>query len=248
MCEIRRLATWCWRVRTLASRFCASEPKRSVTGLVVSPAVGSACGRCDAQGVAKRAAHGNAPRATSARDASRPAPADPTQAATGAHAQRLAFVTSTCETAKCRTRGPCFRDDVEKKYGIRESPMLTIALLAWACTPKPDLVCSREFAPVCVEGVQYSNMCMAHAAGYHGDCTNRIVQGPCLQNREVPPQLPVGLQCQANEIFSETGRCVPKPWSDFVSCAEEARQGACAHGSDTNAWVVEHCSITCARV
>ena len=50
--------------------------------------------------------------------------------------------------------------------------------------------------------------------------------------------------CEPNEIFSERGHCAGKPWDDFLSCAEEARQGACEDG---NSWVEKHCPMTCAR-
>ena len=122
--------------------------------------------------------------------------------------------------------------------------MLTLALFALSCTPIPDLVCTRNVEPVCVNDVQYTNECAARAAGYHGGCANAVVAGPCRQ-REVA-QLPEGLRCQPNETYSETGRCVRKPWSDFANCAEEVRQGACAHGHSPNSWVAEHCAITCA--
>ena len=48
-------------------------------------------------------------------------------------------------------------------------------------------------------------------------------------------------------VFTESGACVSKPWPDFVSCAEEERQGACPQGTDPNAWVAEHCRRTCER-
>ena len=118
-----------------------------------------------------------------------------------------------------------------------------IISLAQACTPQPNLVCTREYAPVCADGNEYSNSCMARAAGFDGDCANRIVSGPCHTRNN--PELPTGLNCGSNEVFSETGKCVNKPWSDFVSCAEEARQGACADGRDPNPWVSEHCVLTC---
>jgi hypothetical protein len=53
--------------------------------------------------------------------------------------------------------------------------------------------------------------------------------------------------CGPNEIYSELGRCVPKPWSDFMNCAEEVRHGACPLGNNPNSWVGEHCAITCVR-
>ena len=46
-----------------------------------------------------------------------------------------------------------------------------------------------------------------------------------------------GLPCD------DTAADVDKPWYDFVSCAEEKRQGACDR--DTNEWIVEHCRATC---
>ena len=48
-------------------------------------------------------------------------------------------------------------------------------------------------------------------------------------------------------VFTESGKCLPRPWPDFVSCAGEARQGACPQGADPNAWVAEHCQRTGAR-
>lgn len=123
--------------------------------------------------------------------------------------------------------------------------MSILALLALSCTPIPDLPCTRNVDPVCVNGAQYDNECRARAAGYHGECGREISAGPC-RSRDVPV-LPAGLQCRPDEIFSEQGRCVPKPWTDYEDCAEEARQGACPSGNNPNPWVGEHCAITCAR-
>ena len=115
-----------------------------------------------------------------------------------------------------------------------------------ACTPQPNLICTREFAPVCADSTtQFSNACLARAAGFYGECASRLADGPC-RTRDAP-ELPAGLNCSPDEFYSELGRCVPKPWSDFASCAEEARQGACANGRDPNPWVAEHCAITCSR-
>lgn len=124
--------------------------------------------------------------------------------------------------------------------------MLSFAFIAaFSCTPIPDLPCTRDINPVCVNDVQYNNECLARAAGYHSECAYRVANGPC-RNRDVPV-LPEGLNCGPNEIYSELGRCVPKPWSDFMNCAEEVRQGACPLGNNPNPWVGEHCTITCAR-
>ena len=124
---------------------------------------------------------------------------------------------------------------------------MTMSMLAaLSCTPIPDIPCTRNIQPVCVDGVQYSNECMARAAGYYGQCAKVVVPGSCRNTRDMPI-LPTGLLCHPDEVYSEVGRCVKKPWSYFLSCAEEVRQGACSHGDNPNPWVAEHCAITCAR-
>eukprot|EP00928_Gymnodinium_smaydae_P052464 TRINITY_DN36374_c0_g1_i1.p1 TRINITY_DN36374_c0_g1~~TRINITY_DN36374_c0_g1_i1.p1 ORF type:complete len:175 (+),score=9.66 TRINITY_DN36374_c0_g1_i1:83-607(+) len=51
-----------------------------------------------------------------------------------------------------------------------------------------------------------------------------------------------GDSCPSNEVRSESGGiCIEKPWSDFLSCEDEAGQAACWD----NDWVVEHCVETC---
>ena len=126
--------------------------------------------------------------------------------------------------------------------------MLSLGLIALilGCTPDPTMTCTRELAPVCAGGSEYGNLCQAQAAGYTGECAKDIVNGPCTNLRSDLPTVPEGLDCAATETYSETGRCVDKPWSDFRSCAEEKRQGACPNGNDPNPWVGEHCLRTCA--
>lgn len=51
--------------------------------------------------------------------------------------------------------------------------------------------------------------------------------------------------CPNDGIMSETKKCVAKPWSDFLNCEEEKRQGACPGGFDPKPWVGQHCAITC---
>ena len=109
------------------------------------------------------------------------------------------------------------------------------------------MVCTREYLPVCADGTDYGNRCMARAAGFIGECADKIVSGRCSGAREELQTVPQGLNCADGEFFSELGRCVPKPWSDFRSCAEEKRQGACPGGNDPNFWVGENCGVTCAQ-
>ena len=109
-----------------------------------------------------------------------------------------------------------------------------------ACDPQPNRVCTREFRPVCAENVEFSNYCVAQAAGYNGECENLIRNGPCRQIRNP------SLTCKSTEFFSEKGLCVTKPWSDFISCEVEKNQGACPQGADPNPFIGEHCSVTCA--
>lgn len=70
----------------------------------------------------------------------------------------------------------------------------------------------------------------------HGWCENAAFKDACRS--ECP--------CADGEFLSELGMCVPKPWSDFTSCAEEKLQGACKSGTDPNPWVGQHCQVTCA--
>lgn len=115
-----------------------------------------------------------------------------------------------------------------------------LPLLLLTCVPDPTLVCTREINPVCADGVDYANPCAARAAGFVGECANKITPGPCGGSRHIVPG------CGADQVFSETGKCVAKPWTDFSSCVEEKRQGACPDGYDPNPWVGVHCALTCA--
>ena len=119
------------------------------------------------------------------------------------------------------------------------SAILTLALLS--CTPDPTMICTREMNPVCADGTDYANPCMARAAGFVGECASKVTPGTCSGSRQILPS------CGPTETFSETGACVPKPWSDYVSCIEEKNQGACPEGYDPNPWVGVHCSLTCAN-
>ena len=123
--------------------------------------------------------------------------------------------------------------------------MLALAqiMMVLACTPNPMMRCSRAFVPVCANGVDYTNVCQAQAAGYVGACARNISSGTC--SHASVPRTPAGLSCPSTQTYSETGRCVPRPWRDFHSCLEEKRQGACADGNDPNPWVVQHCMLTC---
>ena len=52
--------------------------------------------------------------------------------------------------------------------------------------------------------------------------------------------------CGPNEFMNAEGACRTKPWSDFVSCEEEASQGACAWGSDPNSEIYNNvCKAEC---
>ena len=124
--------------------------------------------------------------------------------------------------------------------------MIASLILTLACTPQPSRICTREYSPVCVDGnTQYNNLCLAETAGFYDACADRVSSGPCYNRGE--PKLPEGLGCGGDEVWSELKRCVAKPWSDFLSCQEEARQGACGDGADPNPWVAKHCVVTCAR-
>ena len=51
--------------------------------------------------------------------------------------------------------------------------------------------------------------------------------------------------CKPNEILSESGICVPRPWYDFINCEIEIGQGACPHGRDPNENISKYCLYTC---
>lgn len=122
--------------------------------------------------------------------------------------------------------------------------MFSIVLwLSVACTPIPDLRCTRNYDPVCADDkVEFPNECLARSAGYHGECARHVKPGGCFSDEGDFSA------CKPDdEVFSELGYCTLKPWTDFVSCAEEKRQGACAGGRDPNRWVIEHCVLTCAE-
>lgn len=114
-------------------------------------------------------------------------------------------------------------------------------LMLLACTPNLQLICTREYSPVCAEGKDYANACLARAAGYGGECSNKVQSGTCSSLTRTPP-----LSCSSSQVFSELGYCVLRPWSDFVSCSTEKDQGACRDGRDPNDWVIENCALTCA--
>ena len=117
------------------------------------------------------------------------------------------------------------------------SPLLYC--LALACTKDATMVCTRELEPVCGNGTTYTNLCMANAVGFTGRCAKFVRPGACDT-----PARSFGV-CAPGDVMSEQGRCVRKPWSDFVSCAEEHKQGACPGGRDPNTWVAMHCATTC---
>jgi len=118
--------------------------------------------------------------------------------------------------------------------------MLSVLTIVLACTPNPTLVCTtREYNPVCADNTDFSNECLAEAAGYTKECANKLTPGPCGGSLFTMPM------CMQHEVFSETGKCVPRPWSDFKSCQEEKKQGACPNGYDPNPWVEAHCPLTC---
>jgi hypothetical protein len=86
------------------------------------------------------------------------------------------------------------------------------------------------------------------------DCQNTISVSETPQNQNISVENRSGisvsdpsqnLSCGANEILSELGHCVTKPWYDFLSCAEESAGGACTDG---NTWVAQHCATTCANL
>lgn len=117
-----------------------------------------------------------------------------------------------------------------------------LAILLSACPLEQDnsIICNRAYSPVCAGGIDYANECVARVAGFSGDCYHNVKTGTCSSLARAPP-----LSCTEDEVFSELGHCVPRPWSDFVSCATEKGQGACRGGRDPNAWVIEHCALTC---
>ena len=131
---------------------------------------------------------------------------------------------------------------VEEKDRIHMLSALVV-VLTLGCTPNPTLRCPRTFSPVCADNTEYSNLCHAQAAGFHGECASMVVDGPC-GNRGVP--MTPTFTCSGTEVHSETGKCVPRPWSDYSDCATEKRQGACPNGYDPNPWVAENCAVTCA--
>ena len=121
--------------------------------------------------------------------------------------------------------------------------MLALALLSLTCIPNPTMRCSREYAPVCADKTEYSNLCQAQAAGFVDECASAVVLGPCTGR--AGPQ--VFVPCPSTKFLSESTRtCVDKPWSDFHSCEIEKGQGACPGGHDPNPWVGIHCAVSCA--
>ncbi len=118
---------------------------------------------------------------------------------------------------------------------------IPLFLLVLSCVPDPNRICPRVYRPVCAEGTrEFGNLCQAEAEGYIGECAVHVKQGKCAP---VPEQRAA---CAEDQVRDEaSGECIPKPWSDFHSCEEEQRQGACPGGSDPNPWVGEHCSVTC---
>ena len=118
----------------------------------------------------------------------------------------------------------------------------TFALLTLACTPLPDLSCPKDYDPVCVNNIEFSSVCHARAAGFHGDCGTNVVPGSCFKSSD---DVDFHSCSPHTQVFSELGRCVDRPWKDFVSCTEEKKQGACTDGRDPNSWVIQHCYITC---
>ncbi len=120
--------------------------------------------------------------------------------------------------------------------------MIASLLFTLSCIADPTKMCATDFEPVCVNGTEFSNLCHAEAAGFYGKCGTEVIAGPCSKATAYPNVV----SCSSEMFLSEkTGRCVTKPWSDFLSCDEEKRQGACANGADPNPWVAEHCSRTC---
>lgn len=106
------------------------------------------------------------------------------------------------------------------------------------CTPRRTSFCTREYMPVCANSTTYSNLCNAESAGFYGNCSKFVKNGVCST-------LEPRITCASHETMSEKGMCVTKPWSDFRSCEEEKRQGACPGSNDPNPWVGEHCATTC---
>jgi hypothetical protein len=116
--------------------------------------------------------------------------------------------------------------------------LVQLLVLVASCVPQPNRYCTRELRPVCAEGVTYNNLCRAQAAGYYGECANKVTQGVCgsISTKTV---------CGASEFLNEDNVCVPKPWDDFESCEIEKNQGACPGGNDPNTWVAVNCAKTC---
>lgn len=105
-----------------------------------------------------------------------------------------------------------------------------------ACNPRPNLMCTREYMPVCGNGTTFNNICLAQRAGFHGHCSVNLHVGECIHTRVI---------CESHQFLSEKGFCVKKPWDDFESCEIEKKQGACPQGNDPNPFVGEHCAVTC---
>lgn len=116
--------------------------------------------------------------------------------------------------------------------------MWTTIVALLSCVPRRNIMCTREFVPVCGNGTTFGNRCLAESAGFYDDCAQFLKEGDCTS-------INTRLVCASDEFASETGVCVKKPWSDFKSCDEEKRQGACPNGNDPNPFVGEHCKVTC---
>lgn len=121
-----------------------------------------------------------------------------------------------------------------------QNHMLSIVFISiLSCVPRQNMMCTREYRPVCGNGTTFSNRCMAETVGFYNDCAKFLTAGECGD------AMTARLRCDDGDFPSEKGMCVRKPWSDFSTCEEEKRQGACPGGADPNPWVGEHCQITC---